>query len=71
MLETHSFSNPILQRKSVIQNKCQLGNTNLKIKKKKKKKVDIKPNNNTSNKEQIMKKVKCQLVIVNWKTKKL
>ena len=48
MLETHSFSNPILQRKSVIQNKCQLGNTNLKIKKKK---VDIKPNNNTSNKE--------------------
>ena len=38
MLETHSFSNPILQRKSVIQNKCQLGNTNLKIKKNKKKK---------------------------------
>ena len=29
MLGAHSFSNPIHQRKNIIQNKCQLGNTKL------------------------------------------
>ena len=42
MLGAHSFSNPIHQRKNIIQNKCQLGNT--KLKKKKNNNEDIKPN---------------------------
>ena len=39
MLGTHSFSNLIHQRKNIIQNKCQLGNTKLNNNNK-----DIKPN---------------------------